>query len=209
MIVRRRQQIRFWLLAVMIGVSLALLLRLFVIAPVKVNGDSMNPNLIDQERVIALKQAKIKRFSVVAFKARGVVVGRPTNSLFVKRVIGLPGDTVKYTKGGQLYINGKLKKQAFTSEYQRQQGTTQAMGQRNFDLKDAAIRYSWQNKWSRNFKDNYSSRIPKNCYFVLGDNRDVSYDSRRWGFVPHTKIVGVVKAGPWYSRAEAINDYAE
>ena len=49
--------------------------------------------------------------------------------------------------------------------------------------------------------------VPKNCYFVLGDNRADSNDSRYYGFVPKDKIVGIAKAPFWNSKHKLINDY--
>ena len=83
------------LAAILIG------LRHFVFTPVVVKGDSMDPTLADGERVIALKNTEIKRFDIVTFPAPD-----DEGKNYIKRVIGLPGDTIEY-KDDQLYINGK------------------------------------------------------------------------------------------------------
>ena len=76
-------------------------LRQFVFTPVVVKGDSMDPTLIDGERVIALKNTKVKRFDIVTFPAPD-----DEGKNYIKRVIGLPGDAVEY-KNDKLYINDK------------------------------------------------------------------------------------------------------
>lgn len=89
----------------------------------------------------------------------------------------MPGDTVK-SEDGRLYVNGKLVPQKFISQYERTQGTT------NWDLSTLENRYSWNLK---------TTKVPQHSYFVLGDHRSVSNDSRYWGFVPANKVLGVVK----------------
>lgn len=76
-------------------------LRHYVFTPVVVKGDSMDPTLADGERVIALKNTEVKRFDIVTFPAPD-----DPGKNYIKRVIGLPGDTIEY-KSDQLYINGK------------------------------------------------------------------------------------------------------
>lgn len=76
-------------------------LRHFVFTPVVVKGDSMDPTLIDGERVIALKNTDIKRFDIVTFPAPD-----DEGKNYIKRVIGLPGDIIEY-KNDELYINNK------------------------------------------------------------------------------------------------------
>lgn len=97
------------LYVVMIGAVLAL--RHYVFTPVEAIGDSMKPTLNDGERMFGLKHAKIERFDVVTFPAPDDP-GRE----YVRRVIGLPGDTVAY-KNDQLYINGKKYDEPYLDEY--------------------------------------------------------------------------------------------
>ena len=87
------------------------LLRMYVFTPTNVSGDSMNPTMIDRERVIALKQAKVERFDVITFPAPDA-----PGKNYIKRVIGMPGDTVEY-KDDQLYINGEKFDEPYLDEY--------------------------------------------------------------------------------------------
>ncbi|WPC18614.1 signal peptidase I (plasmid) [Pediococcus inopinatus] len=185
-----------WVLPIMIGLIVAVLVRQFIFSVVRVSGSSMYPNLYSNERILLLKQKKIKRFSVVVFNAYNVAPGQEKNTEFVKRVIAVPGDTLKYTANGKLYINGKLYSQSFISQKQRESGTVDAV-KGSFSLVSDAQRMGWRR----------SKKVPKNCYFVMGDNRKVSYDSRYWGFVPKSKIEGVVRVPFWHSKKKIVNEY--
>lgn len=174
-----------WLIPVAIGLLLALLIRQFVFQIVRVDGPSMQPNLQNNERVLAVKPAQIHRGSVVVFNADGVDPQVSVKTDYVKRVIGLPGDTVQ-AKNGNLYVNGKKTNESYIDHYQRSTGTG------NWTLRSI----SQENNWVANAG---VSRVPKGMYFVLGDHRSVSNDGRYWGFVPRGKIAGVVKVPFWTS----------
>ncbi len=107
-------------------------------------------------------QVKIKRGMIVTFKAPPEM-----EKEYVKRVIGLPGETIKVVDK-KVYINGKPLDEPYTF------------------FKDANI--------ERSYRDNFPEfTVPENYYFCMGDNRDHSYDSRFWGPVPAENIIG----RPW------------
>ena len=164
----------------------------FLMTPTQVSGLSMYPNLDNKERVLAFKTASIKRGSVVVFKAEGVDPTQAANQVYVKRVIGLPGDTVTCSQG-TIYVNNRPINQAYISKKQQTSGTG------NWTFKSLAKKHSWQ-------KNIDAIVVPKNSYFVLGDNRAISNDSRFFGFVPRDHIIGVVKA-PWW--ANSSNEHRE
>lgn len=113
----------------------------------------------------------------------------------MKRVIGVPGDTISY-KDGKLYVNDKEVPQKFIDEEQRTTGTG------NWTLSSIANKYGWAKN---------PVKVPKDSYFVLGDHRSVSNDSRYWGFVKKSKVMGVVKVPFWSHDEKAkknINDLA-
>lgn len=172
-----------WVVPIVIGLVLALLIKQFFFQLVRVDGPSMQPNLQNNERVACMKTSKIHRGSVIVFNADGVDPQVATKTEYVKRVIGLPGDTVK-SQNGKLYVNGKLVNQQYINAEQRGVGTG------NWTLSSI----SKQNNW---IKNNGATKVPAGEYFVLGDHRSVSNDSRYWGFVPKNKVSGVVKAGFW------------
>jgi signal peptidase I len=128
----------------------------FVIQSFHIEGTSMQPGLQTNEYVFINKQAYLfhqpERGDVIVFH-----FPRDTTQDFVKRVIGIPGDTIK-TDRTHVWVN-------------------------NVELKEPYVSTSL-NPVARTWK------VPSNDYFVLGDNRPESYDSRDWGFVPMNYIIG-------------------
>ena len=142
------------------------LLRTFIMTPVIVVGDSMYPTLEDGNILLLnkldYKFNQIERYDIVVIEV--------DNGEIIKRIIGLPGETVEY-RDNILYINGK---EQDTSKY-------------DFDTKDFQ------------FSDicNYDD-IPKDYYLVLGDNRDISSDSRgSIGLINKKNIKGSVVISLW------------
>ena len=186
------KELMSWIVPIAIGLLLALLIKQFAFQFVRVDGPSMQPNLQNNERVVCLKQAKIHRGSVVVFDANGVDPQVSVKTEYVKRVIGLPGDTVE-AKNGNLYVNGKKVDQSYISKSERSSGTG------TWTLHSISQENSW-------VLHNGAYKVPKGEYFVLGDHRSVSNDSRYWVFVPKSKIVGVVKVGFWNRTQPAKNN---
>lgn len=157
-------------------VLIVILIRTFIITPVIVNGPSMENTLYDGEMLILSKLSKtinnIKRFDIV------VINDNADDELIIKRVIGLPGDTVYY-KDNNLYINGKI-----VEDYGY--GET-----KDFDIADICI-----SGGGTESSCNYET-IPDGYYLVLGDNREVSYDSRYIGFIKYEDIKGKVILRLW------------
>lgn len=154
-----------------------------VITPTIVSGPSMVPNLVNGERVWAINSniLNIDRGSVIVFDAYEVDPSVGSSKLYVKRVIGLPGDKVTASQG-TIYVNDRPIDQRFIPEKQQK-----ATGKWNF--KSLSQKYMWPHS--------ASTVVPKDQYFVLGDNRSVSNDSRYFGFVPKNKVKGVVKVFFW------------
>lgn len=125
-----------------------LLIRFFIFTPAVVDGPSMKPTLHNNEWLIVYKFTKIDRNDVIVFKYDG--------RYLVKRVIGLPNDTVK-CEDGKIFVNNKELKDKYTIEDNTCTGEV--------TLKDDE-------------------------YFVLGDNRAVSMDSRIIGPVKKEKVLG-------------------
>lgn len=146
-----------WAKAIALAILIALFLRTFIFATSVVEGESMGPTLEDGERVIFNKIVYIFN---EPNRGDVVIIQRPTKN-YVKRVIGLPGETIEIN-GKKLLIDGEEYEQAFLEE-------------------DAQIRTG---KFGPII-------IPENSYFVMGDNRAISKDSRNGlGFILKEEIVG-------------------
>lgn len=183
---------------ILIGLLIAFVVKTYIFSFAKVDGSSMDPNLHTGEYVPILKFEKPHHDSVIVFNASGVdphAVGQ--KDFYVKRVIGMPGDKIDYKSNGELFINGKEVSQSFISKDQQQFGTLAPIDMNDgFNLKQLSAKNKWQPS---------QTTVPKNSYFVMGDNRQVSNDSRYWGFVPASKISGVVKLPFWDSHRDKIN----
>lgn len=147
------------------------LIRTFFMTPIKVNGTSMMSTLHDGDTMIlnkiSMKINDIKRFQIVVIKE--------DNTYLIKRVIGLPGEYIKYkvdedNNTGTLYINGKKIKEGFIDD-----NTKYLTCKTNSELCKDGI------------------RIPNNHYFVMGDNRGNSIDSRIIGVIDRKDISGTTK----------------
>ncbi|HZQ51730.1 MAG TPA: signal peptidase I [Bryobacteraceae bacterium] len=149
-----------WFRDLMLSVLIAVLVILFLYRPVKVEGTSMMPSLYDQERLF-INQFSYK-FGLGDIKRGDTVVfwyPEDTTKSYIKRVIGLPGDTVA-VQDGYVIVNGKrLVENYIPPEY-------------------------------RDDRPYPPTVVPPNEYFVLGDHRISSNDSRAWGFVPRNYIYG-------------------
>ena len=134
-----------------VAIILVIVLKKYLYTPIKVNGESMMKTLYDGDimilDIIGYKKDGLKRFDIV--------VVDEGNELIIKRVIGLPGESVEY-KNNKLYINGRV-------------------------VKD---------KYPSNKTDDFSIEVPKGEYFVLGDNRGNSMDSRVFGTFSKSDILG-------------------
>ena len=136
----------------------------FLGRPFTVSGASMYPTLHNGDRMVLSKVGDIHRFDVVILKAPD------ENVEYIKRVIGMPGDTVEM-KSGLLYINGKKVDQPFIN--------TEALAKQTVFIDDFTLESLTG-----------ESKVPEGKYFVLGDNRGVSKDSRMIGFIDRSAIEG-------------------
>ena len=137
---------------------------IFLGRPFTVSGASMYPTLHNGDRMILSKIGDINRFDVVVLKAPD------ENVEYIKRVIGMPGDTVEM-KSGVLYINGKKVDQPFIN--------TEALAKQTVFIDDFTLESLTG-----------EAKVPEGKYFVLGDNRGVSKDSRMIGFIDRSAIEG-------------------
>lgn len=164
------------------------LTRAFVWQPVKVEGHSMDPTLADGERLIVLSTASIDRFDIVV--AKETEDGQTKD--IVKRVVGLPGDTITY-KNDVLYINGKKVDESYLDEYKKafeddQLQETYAYNTLFQQLAENSDAFTTDSDGNTEF----TVKVPKGHYYLLGDDRIVSKDSRAVGSFSKSAIIGEV-----------------
>ena len=163
--------IKEWLPYIII-IVVVILIRTYIITPVIVRGDSMYDTLEDGEVLflskITYRVSEINRFDIIVIKDLD-------DDLIIKRVIGLPGDKVKYEEG-VLYINDKKIEEDYTDYI---------MDDFNVDTICEITNL------------NCNGIIPNNMYLVLGDNREVSADSRVKGLIKEEQILGKAVFRVW------------
>ncbi|USE39066.1 signal peptidase I [Endozoicomonas sp. SCSIO W0465] len=173
-----------------------LVIRSFLFEPFQIPSGSMIPTLEVGDFILVNKYSYGLRLPVTGTKV--LSIGEPDrgdvmvfkqpgkeNINFIKRVIGLPGDVVRYM-GKQLTVNG----QAVPEEFVAQLSGARSM-YRLYNEGDQGKRYQVRKELtSHDFRAEGEWVVPEGMYFVMGDNRDRSNDSRYWGFVPEENIVG-------------------
>ena len=142
-------------------IIVVLFVKTYIIAPIQVNGVSMDSTLKDGDIMLLnklqYKRHGVERGDIVVIKSRGTHI--------IKRIIGLPGDSIK-VEDNVLYINGKEYKEEYLDK-----GTVT----NNFSLEELFD----------------TDQVPKGTYFVMGDNREDSLGSRILGFIDEDDIEGI------------------
>lgn len=146
------------------AIVVVILLNVFVLQLFWIPSPSMEPSLLVGDRIVVTKYSyrfqEPRRQDIIVFK-----YPNDTSINYVKRIIGLPGETVTI-KDSKVYIDGNLLEEMYVPQDQKY--------------------------------ENYGPvEVPKDNYLVLGDNRRGSQDSRMWGFLSRTLIVGKVQFRYW------------
>ncbi|MCR6107091.1 signal peptidase I [Salipaludibacillus agaradhaerens] len=164
-----------WIKAVAVALILAIGIRYFLLAPIVVDGQSMMPTLEHNDRMLVNKIgyniSEPERFDIIVFHA-------PQNKDYIKRVIGLPGDTIEY-RDDMLYVNGESVDEPYLDDYKEQAEYLPLT--EDFHIKDVT---------------GYET-VPEGHVFVLGDNRQRSRDSRQIGMIPYDEVVGKANFVIW------------
>ncbi len=160
-----RRELRAWARDLLLAVGLAVVIIIFLYQPVKVEGTSMTPLLSDQERIFINKF--VYRFEPIE-RGDVVVFWYPLDrsKSFIKRVVGLPGETVEI-RAGRVYVDGQRLPEPYVPS----------------QLADAST--------------SGPVRVPPEQYFVMGDHRSSSNDSRVFGPVPNRYIYGKAVFAYW------------
>lgn len=160
------------ILSVAIAFVLFIVIRSYLFYPFQVVGDSMVPTLETGDRLILNKLADIDRFDIVVFPAPD-----GTDEEYVKRIIGLPGDEITYFQD-ELYINNEKVEEHYLEALKEASDQVLTGDFTLFSLTGEAT-------------------VPDDMYFVMGDNRSVSKDSRKFGFIPAAQIEGTADLRLW------------
>jgi signal peptidase I len=159
-----KREAKEWLHSIVVALILTLIIRTFVVQAFKIPSGSMRPTLLEGDKLFVNKYVyrfePPKRGDIVVFK----YPVEPKKD-FIKRLIGLGGDTVEI-RGGKVYVNGQMldEPKVFNS-----------------------ITYYNHDPFGA---PNEAVKVPQDAYFVLGDNSANSTDSRFWGFVPKRNLLG-------------------
>ena len=175
-----------------------LLIRSFLIQPYRVPSGSLEPTVLPGDFIAVNQFAYGLRLPVLNKKI--YAIGEPKlgdialfrwpidpSIIFVKRVIGVPGDHIIY-KDKKLTINGKLAEQQFLGQ-DTDKETFVPVKKLSENLPND-IKHNIFIRANTNNGQNFEVTVPKDSYFMMGDNRDGSDDSRYWGFVPEANLVG-------------------
>jgi len=178
-----------------------LFIRSFIVEPFRIPSSSMMPTLLIGDFILVNKFSYGLRFP--AFNTKFWDTGEPQrgdvavfrypkdpSQDYIKRIIGLPGDTISY-RNHVLYINGKPMPQKILGTYT---GTGQGRSMTGAELRledlDGVEHQILVDRRRLDPTNGGSWVVPEGHYFAMGDNRDMSSDSRFWGFVPEENLVG-------------------
>lgn len=172
---------------------IVLVLRSFLAEPFQIPTGSMIPTLEVGDFILVNKFAYGIRLPVIGTKV--VEVGEPkngdvmvfipphTDEYYIKRVIGIPGDRVRY-ENKTLYINGDRQEQEFIARIPPTRPEYVVYEENLAGVEHLIHRVPYRQSRTREWV------VPEGHYFMMGDNRDLSSDSRAWGMVPEQNIVG-------------------
>lgn len=162
-----KKEVYSWIKSIAFALAIVFICREFIFSPVMVKGESMEPTFEENNRIVVSKISTIERFDMIVFNAPD------KNEQYIKRVIGLPEDSVEM-KDDVLYINGKPHGEAYVK--------------RNNNIKIGKVTGDFTLKELTG-----NNEVPNGYLFVLGDNRLKSKDSREFGFISIDSVIGEVK----------------
>jgi signal peptidase I len=177
-----KSTIREWVESILIAFILAMIIRTFVVQAFKIPTGSMRMTLIEGDAILVNKfiyGAKVPftdiRLPALRQPQRGDIIvfifPQDTKKDFIKRIVGLPGETVEI-KNGTIYVNDKpVVDSIFSQKYYYNRGDYGDLGKKIV--------------------------VPADQFFVLGDNSASSQDSRYWGFVPRNNLLGKAMVIYW------------
>ena len=199
-LLKSKSNIREWIEAAIIALLLVLFIRTFLTEPFKIPSGSMVPTLVPGDRILVNKFiygpkipftdqyiARIKKpkcGDIVVFK-----FPKNENLNYIKRVIGVENDIIEI-KNNIMYINKQGVETKMVGKYTDDNGYDDKSIEHLFDVDHLILTKSNQLAKNTQHRDFGPITVPRNHFFVMGDNRDNSEDSRVWGFVADNKIKG-------------------
>jgi signal peptidase I len=205
----KKSVVREYFESLVIAVVLALFIRTFVVQAFKIPTGSMEQNLLIGDHLLVnkfvfgptvsrfekmlLPMTDIRRLDVIVFK-----YPEDPERDFIKRVIGLPGDTIEL-RNKRVYVNGQRLEEPYVFYLEDPPPLPEEMSSLSSDpagaTGDPRVRYG-------------PVTVPPNHYFAMGDNRDNSQDSRYWGFLPRENVKGKALVIYWSYAAETGNIFS-
>lgn len=162
-----KKEVYSWIKSIVFALAIVFICRAFIFTPVVVKGESMEPTFENKDRLVINKLSAIERFDMIVFK-------EPVkDEQYIKRVIGLPGDSVEM-RDDVLYINGKSYEEPYVK------------GNNNIKFNKVTGDFTLKELTG-------NEKVPNGYLFVLGDNRLNSKDSRELGFISTDSVIGEVK----------------
>jgi len=204
---------REWLESLIVIALIAIVIRSFIVAPFKIPSSSMVPTLEVGDYIFVLRYTYGFRIPLTDIQLMPEPAHRGDVAVFdfpedrskdyIKRIVGIPGDEIRY-EHNRLYVNGKEMPLTYREKraYFMADGSVDVSGlfeERLFDVTHSVLRKE------TSIRDGVW-KVPPGRYFVLGDNRNNSRDSRFWGFVPQSYLVGRAAIVWWswdHARGEA------
>jgi signal peptidase I len=198
--------------AIVIAVALALAIRAFVVQPFKIPSGSMLPTLLVGDHILINKFvygtripftnkiffpfSMVDRGDIIVFKlSEDNTTDFPMpgkGAFYVKRAVGIAGDEIDIS-GRDVLINGRAVDQVYTGNYEYPDQKFFSVAdkyEQSLSGKDFSVIYKKGSSSTTSGKMSFPLVVPKGRVFVMGDNRDNSYDSRFWGFVPVENVYG-------------------
>ncbi|WP_245628113.1 signal peptidase I [Shouchella shacheensis] len=174
-----------WLKAIMIALTLAFIVRMFLFAPIVVDGHSMQPTLEPDDKMIVnqieYSISEPERFDIVVFHA-------PGGKDYIKRIIGLPGEKIEYVDD-TLHVNDEPIEEPFLDDLKK--GLYGQVLTGDFSLQELTG----------------NETVPEDHYFMMGDNRRLSKDSRDIGAIAKEEIIGRANVVVWpFDNIQIVNN---
>jgi signal peptidase I len=163
---------------------LFIITRLFLWGTYKVNGHSMDPTLSQNNYLVTINYSSIDRGDLVTAKEDDKVI--------IKRVIGLPNDTIEF-KNDKLYVNGQEQDESYLNKFKEAFNTNRLHEEYSYNEAYQTLAAQMTHfTLDKNGKSEFSITLKDDEYYLLGDNRPVSKDSREVGPFSRKQITGEV-----------------